>query len=109
MAKKEKVFFCEECAREITDRDSLIVTIYFIFLVTYHDTCYSQVLKGWQSFFVNNQPVNSFFGNFKSIAALLLGLFLFFISRPFWIVAFILFIFPLIRLYSWFTVERYLE
>ncbi len=109
MMRKEKVY-CEECSLQIEYKEDLVVSTFFFFVVPYHDSCYSKSLKGCQTAFVSNVPINGFSGTIKAICALIGSLILFLLNddtlRFF---AIILLIFSGLRVFSWFSFERHLE
>jgi hypothetical protein len=109
MTKKKKDIYCEKCSMEIKDKSSLVISTYLFFVASYHDTCYSKSLKGCQTAFVGNEPINGFSGNFKAIAAFVAAIILFTIDGPYLFLGIVALIIPLIRIYAWLTIERYLE
>ncbi|WP_349408523.1 hypothetical protein [Pseudalkalibacillus sp. SCS-8] len=109
MITEGKTIFCDECKMEIKDRDSLVISSFLFYFGTYHDKCYSKSLKGCQTLFVGNEPINGFSGNVKAIAAFVVAIILFFINGPFFLLGLVILIVPLIRLYAWISIERHLE
>jgi len=104
---KEKRIYCERCVGEITNREDLVVAFQLLEIVPYHSSCYSKSLKGFQTLFVGNEPVNGPIGTLKAIIFFIIVLILLF-NPTIRFLGVILLIPPGIRLYSWFKYERYL-
>ncbi len=109
----KKEIFCDECSGEIETRDDLAIAYSMFWVIPYHHSCYSKVLKGCQALFVGNEPINGAMGTFKVIFSLFSLVFLFFMPRGFmssggYLLIPLLLILPSIRLYSWFRYERHL-
>ncbi|MCH1625259.1 hypothetical protein [Fredinandcohnia quinoae] len=109
MVKRKKEIYCEECSMEIKDKTSLVISTYFFLVAPYHERCYSRSLKGCQTAFVGNEPINGFSGNFKAIAAFVIAIILFIINGPYLFLGILAIIPALIRIYAWLTIERHLE
>ncbi|MBO8172527.1 MAG: hypothetical protein H0Z33_11660 [Bacillaceae bacterium] len=105
---KKQPVYCDECGGEIHNRDELVVAQFFLNVVPYHDRCFSQALKGCQTAFVANTPINGVSGTTSAVFLLLVAVVLFFIPE-YRMVALILFIQPALRLYSWLKYERNLS
>lgn len=105
---KKKVIYCEKCRGPIKCRYDLVITSFFLSLVTYHNECYSEVLKSTRTLFVSNRPINGTSGNASAIVSLLVAIIALFIPSL-RILAIIGVISPLIRLYAWYRYERYLD
>ncbi len=74
-----KAIICDHCSQEITYKEDLVTSSYFIFVLPYHAGCYAQGLKGLKTFFLSNHPINGVSGNltaFSSFIAVLLLLFM---------------------------------
>ncbi|WP_078546448.1 hypothetical protein [Litchfieldia alkalitelluris] len=106
---KQESIFCEKCSMEIKQKDNLVVTTYFFSLACYHDSCYSKSLKGFHTLFVGNEPINGPYSTFLSVIAVIAALVLLIIGEFFSVIAIVLLLNPAIRLYSWLTIERFLE
>ncbi|WP_088073044.1 hypothetical protein [Gottfriedia luciferensis] len=105
-----KIVYCDKCLKEIRIRGDLVTTTMFFQVVPYHEDCYAKDLKGAKTFFLSNQPINGFSGNFLSFLAILICISTFFINDETMIYLFFFTLFPIIyRLYSYFIYERHLE
>ncbi|MEH7238022.1 hypothetical protein [Bacillus sp. JJ1562] len=104
-----KNIYCEKCSAEITDKSNLVITTYFLIVKAYHDHCYSKSLKGWETVFVGNEPINGFSGNFKAGISLVLAMILFLVNGPYVFLGIVILYLPLMRLFAWYSIERYLE
>jgi hypothetical protein len=105
-----KTVYCDKCAKEIEVRDDLVTATLFFEVVPYHSECYARDLKGARSFFLDNQPLNGFSGNFGFILVTIIAIgWLFFAENPSkWFSLFA--IIPIgYRLYSYLIYERYTE
>jgi len=56
--KEKKTIYCQRCVGEITDKDDLVVTNNFLYIVPYHEECFSKELKGLSTIFIGNSPIN---------------------------------------------------
>lgn len=104
-----KNIYCEKCSAEITDKSNLVITTYFLFVRAYHDRCYSKSLKGWETVFGGNEPINGTSGNVKAILGFVLAMILFLTSSLYSLIGIVALYLPLMRLYAWYSIERYLE
>lgn len=103
--------YCEACNREIKHREEAVITSVFFSLVCYHDSCFSKSLKGWNTLFVSNSPINGTWGTFSAIASFIAAL-IFLIFNPlgsYSLIGIVLFVLPIYRILAWFMYERYLE
>lgn len=105
--REKKIIYCEKCVGEIKSRDDLVVTNKFIYIVPYHEKCFSKELKGISTIFVGNKPINGTSGNVSTILAVILGIVVLFIEelRFFSVVSLLILC---VRLYSWIQYERHL-
>lgn len=114
-ASHHQRIYCVHCNAEIESRYDLLVSCSFLSLSAYHTTCYSEALKGCQSIFLGDSPVNGALSNWTSGFALLLGIILLFIPKEDiggsggWFLNVILLLIPLARFCSWYIYERHLE
>jgi hypothetical protein len=109
----KKEIFCAECSGEIESRDDLVIAYSIFWVIPYHHSCYSKALKGCQTFFVGNEPINGASGTFKMVISLLFLMFLFFLPSDFmssggWLLIPLSLLIPSVRLYSWIRYERHL-
>ncbi|WLD94612.1 hypothetical protein [Alkalihalobacillus sp. AL-G] len=105
-----KPVYCDKCHGEINNREDLVTATMFVSVVPYHESCYSKDLKGAKTFFLANQPINGFSGNFGVVVAALFGFGLLVFAEGgtrFTSVIFLLAVFY--RLYSYIAYERHLE
>ena len=119
---EQKAIYCIECGTLIQSRRDLVIAWHFLSIRPFHKACYNKSLKGLQTVFVHNYPINGIVGNVRVVLSCLIVCFLvaFSISRPplysisvgelIWeISALMLFIFVwaiLPRLLSWLWYER---
>lgn len=82
MAKQ--MVICEKCSGEIENRDDLVTAILLYFVVPYHEECYASDLKGAKTFFLDNQPLNGFSGNFIFILSIIIAFLWIFIADSKW-------------------------
>ena len=106
-SKGKKVIYCRRCVGEINSRDDLVVTTHFFELVPYHNECYSKILKSGETIFVSNKPINGPYANILMLLSMLLGIVLLFIPGLRYLSTVCL-IGLLMRVYSWFKIERHL-
>ncbi|MCC3357048.1 hypothetical protein [Bacillus sp. REN16] len=104
-----KTIYCDKCSAEITDKSDLVITAYFISVKAYHDRCYSKTLKGWETVFGGNEPINGTSGKVKAILGFVLAIMLFLGSSIYSLIGFVALYLPLMRLYAWYSIERKLE
>jgi hypothetical protein len=110
MSKNE--IYCEECVGLIKNREELVVTRMFYYVLPYHDHCYARALKGYKTAFVNNTPLNGKAANFSAIFVLIASLVIWLFSNDIIlnITMVILTVFMCgLRLVSWTLYERHLE
>jgi hypothetical protein len=69
----EQMVICEKCAGAIKNRDDLVTAVLIYAIVPYHEKCYANDLKGAKSFFLDNQPLNGFSGNFIFILSIIIA------------------------------------
>ena len=105
---KNRDIICKSCLTEIESREELVSVFDAFEIVPFHSACYSNQLKSYKSFFVSNEPINSMGYNIKAGLFGVVGLILIFI-KDIRFLGIILMISPLIRLYSWFKIERFLK
>lgn len=101
---------CEKCLGEIELRDDLVTATMLFSVVPYHEDCYAKDLKGAKTLFLNNQPINGFSGNFMTLFAFVVGIWLVIFAdggMKLYSVLFLIAVFY--RLYSFYTFERHLE
>ncbi|MEH7380916.1 hypothetical protein V7138_10585 [Bacillus sp. JJ1533] len=101
--------YCERCSAEITDKSNLIITTHFVSIKAYHDHCYSKSLKGWETVFVGNEPINGTSGNIKAFFGLIVAMILFLVGGPYAFLGAIVLYLPIMRWYAWYSIERHVE
>lgn len=75
----------------------------------FHDECYAKSLKGTETVFISNSPINGASGNFVAGLTAIVGI-IFLLTTPIYFYFVLVFFLPLVvRLYSWFRFERHLE
>ncbi|MEH7225583.1 hypothetical protein V7112_17375 [Bacillus sp. JJ1566] len=104
-----KHIYCEKCSAEITDKSNLLVTTYFLIVKAYHDRCYSKTLKGWETVFVGNEPINGTSGNVKAILGSVLAMILFLVNSLYSLIGIVALYLPLMRFYAWYSIERHIK
>lgn len=102
-----KEVYCTECGMEITSKEDLVTALSFVVVVPYHRACYATALKGCQSAFVGNKPINGTSGNVSVVMCFLLALLFIFVFHN-WLLACMILVPVIIRLYSWLKYERHL-
>ena len=106
--KTKKIICCEKCGGQINDKYDLVVTNYFWQLVCYHNECYSEALKGPETIFLRNKPINGSAGNVIFIISLILGPILLLFPKIRYLSA-VFFFYIVVRIYSWLKFERHME
>lgn len=103
-----KTIRCERCNGVIEYRSDVVITTSFLNVVSYHDRCFSQEVKGMKTIFVNNTPINGTASNFGTVV---IGIFflIFLFSSETRLASLILLIPILVRAYAWFNIERHLK
>lgn len=105
-----KEIYCELCQKQIKIRDDLITTTLMLEVVPYHEKCYGSNIKGAQTLFISNEPVNGFAGTFFTILAVILAiLWAIFAEGPMKLVSTLVLIPVGYRIYSYIRYERHLE
>jgi hypothetical protein len=105
-----KTIYCDKCLKEIKIRSDLVTSTLFFEVIPYHEDCYAKDLKGAKSFFLNNQPLNGFSGNFGVVVTVIIAFVWFFNAEGWAKLSSLLALLPLsYRLYSYFYYERHLE
>lgn len=105
MSKKN--VYCQKCSGLIIAREDLVVSItLFLAVVPYHESCFSNHLKGVQSFFISNAPINGVASNIVMVIVTIAVLFAFILGEI-WIALLTIPLF-VIRLYSYIAYERHL-
>lgn len=105
--REKKIIYCEKCVGEIKSKNDLVITNKFIYIVPYHEKCFSNELKGLSTIFVGNKPINGTSGNVGTVLAVILGIVVLFIQELRFLSAVSLLILC-VRLYSWIHYERHL-
>lgn len=105
--REKKIIYCEKCVGEIKSRDDLVVTNKCIYIVPYHEKCFSKELKGVSTIFVGNEPINGTSSNIFTVLAVILGIVVLFIQELRFLSVVSLLILC-VRLYSWIQYERHL-
>ncbi len=114
---KERVM-CRACNREIKKAGDLIVSWYFVFVRPYHASCYAKNLLSLRTVFMKNYPINGISGTIGAIFAAVIGIVFFFLALfsgsianlAFYLIfAVIVFITPVVRLYSYYKYEKPLK
>jgi len=104
-----KTIYCDKCSGEIKYRDDLVTATYLFEVVPYHEQCFTKELKGLNTLFLDNQPLNSFTSNFMIVVAILFSIGLLIFGGDYKFTS-ILFLIPVIyRIYSYLSFERHLE
>jgi hypothetical protein len=101
---------CKYCCGEIACREDLVVTTNLLSVNTYHNRCYSEVLKTSEALTLG-EPINSLKGNAWAIIGPILSLILYFLLRNseeifYKGISLILLIPAIYRLYSWNKYEK---
>ncbi|WP_211748579.1 hypothetical protein [Paenibacillus sp. Marseille-Q4541] len=115
MSTSKRPVYCVHCNAEIESRYDLVVSQSFLSLYPYHNSCYSEAIKGCQSIVLGDHPVNGTASNWSSGFALLIGIILLFISKDniggvaAWVLNVVVLLVPLVRFCSWYMYERYLD
>jgi len=105
-----KTVLCQECAGEIKAREDLVVALIFFKPVAYHSECYVRALKGCQSFFVDNIPLNGLSSTIAAWISAIAWVFILLIPVDAKVLVLIaLSIMPIYRTLSWLMYERHLE
>lgn len=108
MGKKE--IYCEKCSGQINDREELVTSTVFFFVAPFHEQCFSKSLKGWQTIYLGNVPINGLSGNIRALVALIAAIILFLTTNgTYTLISILLLIVPILRLYSWLAYERYVD
>lgn len=92
---------------EIESKEDLVVSTQIYHFVAYHNSCYSKTIKGFNTIFVSNVPINGTYGTFAAIVSAFIALVLLFFEPLRWY-SLLFSIVPLARLYAWYKFERFL-
>lgn len=104
-----KSIYCDRCAGEIKYKEDLVTATSLFQVAPYHEECYAKDLKGVNTLFVNNQPINGLSGNFIAITSFIFALILLFIAEGVEKWASIVLLIPIAyRLFSYLYYERHL-
>ena len=104
----DSLILCRHCGRRIRRSDDLVTTLVLFGISPFHSACYSKALRGWETLWVSNEPVNGVSGTV--VAGLSLVLSLVVLIGPFSLFLFLLLLVPpAMRLYSWLAFERPLQ
>jgi hypothetical protein len=109
---KKREIYCEECVGLIKNREELVVTRMFYYVLPYHDDCYARALKGYKTAFVNNTPLNGKAATFAAILVLVASLVIFIFSEDIILVITMAILTAFtggLRLASWLMYERHLD
>lgn len=68
-----KKIYCTECSGEIISKEDLVTTTALVSVVPYHTDCYSTALKGCQTVFVGNYPINGISGTFSAVLSVIIA------------------------------------
>ncbi len=106
----QRRILCYHCKRTIHDADDLVTALLVFSVVPFHGSCYSKVLRGWETLVVANKPINGWSGNLMAGVSAVLALVSLLGNVQGGTLLFFLLLIPLgIRLYSWFSYEKPLQ
>lgn len=110
--KDTKKVVCDYCGDEIQSTDYYVVALDGLELKSFHDKCYSSLLKSMQSMFLE-KPINSIKMKASAFISFIFGVFLIFysfFSESYFLYLGLLLFFPIIIVaYAWYKYERLLK
>lgn len=104
----KKTIICERCGGVIEYKGDVVITTSIIRVVPYHDRCFAREVKGLNTIFVNNTPINGTASNIGTVLAAIFG-FVFLFVPDLRYVTLVLLIPIAVRSYAWLKIERHLK